>query len=99
VKSGRYDTRDDFTVVIQPFLRNTVLPYTEVGSFVNFVYLQRNTCNIQPKSTIKLINRRYFIHNLNRIFRHKGSSGGIFRLESQTIKACASCTGGREFEF
>jgi len=30
-KSGRYDTRDDFTVVNQPFFRNTVLPYTENG--------------------------------------------------------------------
>nr|XP_002121478.1 phospholipase B1, membrane-associated-like [Ciona intestinalis] len=31
IASGRYDTRDDFTVVLQPFFRNTVLPYTEDG--------------------------------------------------------------------
>jgi len=31
IGSGRYDTRDDFTVVNQPFFRNTDLPYTEEG--------------------------------------------------------------------
>lgn len=31
IDSGRYDTRDDFTVVIQPFLRDSVLPYTDDG--------------------------------------------------------------------
>ncbi|XP_076815182.1 phospholipase B1, membrane-associated-like [Clavelina lepadiformis] len=31
ILSGAYDTRDDFTVVLQPFLRDTVLPYTEDG--------------------------------------------------------------------
>ncbi|XP_039266353.2 phospholipase B1, membrane-associated-like [Styela clava] len=31
INSGIYDTRDDFTVVIQPFLRDTVLPYTDDG--------------------------------------------------------------------
>ncbi|KAK6997577.1 phospholipase B1 membrane-associated-like isoform X1 [Biomphalaria glabrata] len=29
--SGRYDTRDDFTVVLQPFYRETFLPRTESG--------------------------------------------------------------------
>lgn len=31
IASGRYDTRDDFTVVLQPFFRDTELPYTEDG--------------------------------------------------------------------
>ena len=31
IYSGKYDTRDDFTVVLQPFFRNTELPRTEVG--------------------------------------------------------------------
>jgi phospholipase B1 len=31
VNSGRYDTRDDFTVVIQPFLAHTQLPRTSDG--------------------------------------------------------------------
>ncbi|XP_061846104.1 phospholipase B1, membrane-associated [Colius striatus] len=31
VESGRYDTRDDFTVVMQPFLRNVSMPKTEEG--------------------------------------------------------------------
>jgi len=26
VRSGKYDTRDDFTVVVQPFFRDTVPP-------------------------------------------------------------------------
>lgn len=32
VESGRYDTRDDFSVVLQPFLLNTRLPILEVRS-------------------------------------------------------------------
>ncbi|NXG52687.1 PLB1 Phospholipase, partial [Psilopogon haemacephalus] len=32
VESGRYDTTDDFTVVVQPFLMNTNIPRTEEGS-------------------------------------------------------------------
>jgi len=31
VENGSYDTRDDFTVVIQPFFEDTVLPLTEVS--------------------------------------------------------------------
>ncbi|XP_008494803.2 phospholipase B1, membrane-associated [Calypte anna] len=31
VESGRYDTRDDFTVVIQPFLMNVKMPKTQEG--------------------------------------------------------------------
>ncbi|KAI2654363.1 Phospholipase B1, membrane-associated [Labeo rohita] len=31
VDSGRYDTRDDFTVVLQPFFRNVFLPVLEDG--------------------------------------------------------------------
>lgn len=33
VESGRYDTRPDFTVVIQPFLRNVVLPRLPVSNY------------------------------------------------------------------
>ena len=35
--SGRYDTRDDFTVVLQPFYRNTYLPRTAHGD-VDYSY-------------------------------------------------------------
>ncbi|XP_078485369.1 phospholipase B1, membrane-associated-like [Ciona intestinalis] len=31
IATGKYDTKDDFTVVIQPFIKDTVLPYTENG--------------------------------------------------------------------
>ncbi|XP_063184728.1 phospholipase B1, membrane-associated [Chroicocephalus ridibundus] len=31
VESGRYDTRDDFTVVMQPFLTNVKMPKTQEG--------------------------------------------------------------------
>ncbi|XP_012862289.2 phospholipase B1, membrane-associated-like [Echinops telfairi] len=31
VESGRYDTRDDFTVVVQPFLENVAMPKTAEG--------------------------------------------------------------------
>lgn len=30
VESGRYDTREDFSVVLQPFFHNTRLPVLEV---------------------------------------------------------------------
>ena len=30
IESGRYDTRDDFTVVLQPFLENVAVPRTPV---------------------------------------------------------------------
>ncbi|XP_078698909.1 phospholipase B1, membrane-associated-like [Branchiostoma floridae x Branchiostoma belcheri] len=33
VASGRYDDRDDFTVVVQPFLQETKLPRTETGEY------------------------------------------------------------------
>ncbi|XP_039425917.1 phospholipase B1, membrane-associated isoform X2 [Corvus cornix cornix] len=32
VESGRYDTKDDFTVVIQPFMTNMEMPKTQEGS-------------------------------------------------------------------
>ncbi len=32
VESGRYDTHDNFTVVLQPFFRNVFLPMLEVHS-------------------------------------------------------------------
>jgi phospholipase B1 len=31
INSGRYDTKDDFTVVIQPFMADTPLPRTPSG--------------------------------------------------------------------
>ncbi|KAK0137020.1 Phospholipase B1, membrane-associated [Merluccius polli] len=31
VYGGRYDARDDFTIVLQPFFRNTILPLTAEG--------------------------------------------------------------------
>lgn len=30
IESGRYDTREDFTVVVQPFFENVYLPKTPV---------------------------------------------------------------------
>lgn len=32
VESGRYDTREDFSVVLQPFFRDVRLPFLAVGS-------------------------------------------------------------------
>ncbi|XP_041907671.1 phospholipase B1, membrane-associated isoform X1 [Corvus kubaryi] len=32
VESGRYDTKDDFTVVVQPFMTNMEMPKTQEGS-------------------------------------------------------------------
>uniref|UniRef100_A0A4W5MWQ8 Si:ch211-214p16.3 n=1 Tax=Hucho hucho TaxID=62062 RepID=A0A4W5MWQ8_9TELE len=31
VESGRYDTHNNFTVVLQPFLRDIIIPVTEDG--------------------------------------------------------------------
>lgn len=30
MESGRYDTKDDFTVVMQPFMTNIEMPKTQV---------------------------------------------------------------------
>lgn len=31
INSGQYDDKDDFTVVLQPFLQETAVPMTEVN--------------------------------------------------------------------
>lgn len=44
VESGRYDTHDDFTVVLQPFFRNVFLPVLEVHCNLTFT-TQANLLN------------------------------------------------------
>lgn len=44
VESGRYDTREDFSVVLQPFLLNTRLPVLEVCSPTPKLGLRRKNC-------------------------------------------------------
>ena len=44
VESGRYDTREDFSVVLQPFLLNTKLPVLEVYSPTHNLELWRKNC-------------------------------------------------------
>lgn len=44
VESGRYDTREDFTVVLQPFLLNIRLPVLEVYSPTPNLELWRKNC-------------------------------------------------------
>ena len=50
INSGRYDTKDDFTMVIQPFFKNIVLPYTKVFSFltniVKMLFSATPTCDL-----------------------------------------------------
>ena len=47
VESGRYDTRTDFTVVIQPFFREVVLPRTSVSE----IAVHHIASSIQTKLT------------------------------------------------
>ena len=37
IDSGRYDTRDDFTIVIQPFMALTKIPYKK-KNIIDFTY-------------------------------------------------------------
>jgi len=46
--SGRYDTRDDFTVVLQPFYRNTQLPRTAHGG-VDYSYFASDCFHYSEK--------------------------------------------------
>ncbi|BFZ11512.1 hypothetical protein BsWGS_14551 [Bradybaena similaris] len=48
VASGRYDTRDDFTVVLQPFYRNAKLPSTPSGK-VDFSYFASDCFHYSEK--------------------------------------------------
>ncbi len=46
--SGRYDDRDDFTVVIQPFMAKTQLPYQNNGT-IDFSYLSPDCFHFSGK--------------------------------------------------
>jgi phospholipase B1 len=48
VESGRYDTRDDFTVVVQPFLENFVPPRKPNGK-IDFSYLAPDCFHFSTK--------------------------------------------------
>lgn len=54
VESGRYDTREDFSVVLQPFFHNIRLPFLEVCSLPPAVGLlegrgnSEQTCHMLP---------------------------------------------------
>ncbi|CAG5125132.1 unnamed protein product, partial [Candidula unifasciata] len=48
VASGRYDTRDDFTVVLQPFYRNSTLPTTSDGQ-VDLTYFASDCFHYSKK--------------------------------------------------
>ena len=51
IRSGRYDKRDDFTVVIQPFLAETPLPMTEEEE-IDFSYFAPDCFHFSGKFTV-----------------------------------------------
>lgn len=59
VESGRYDTREDFSVVLQPFFHNVQLPILPVCSLPSLVTLEgrrnsRQRCQVLPGSVNKM---------------------------------------------
>jgi phospholipase B1 len=54
VDSGRYDGRDDFTVVIQPFLAKTQIPFKD-NHKVDFSYFAPDCFHFSGKSIYSLI--------------------------------------------
>lgn len=48
VNSGRYDTRDDFTVVVQPFMANTPIPLDESGE-IDYSYFAPDCFHFSAK--------------------------------------------------
>lgn len=65
VESGRYDSRSDFTVVIQPFFREVILPRQSVS---NKDYIQSSIqyiwSNIEPTVAAGLV-KLDFLHHSN----------------------------------
>lgn len=48
VESGRYDTREDFSVVLQPFFHDTRLPILEVCSLLEGRGHSGQKCHMLP---------------------------------------------------
>ena len=73
IMSGRYDDKDDFTVVLQPFFHNTPAPFTEVGipfsnhtqmknSVDTIVVIQSYQSIIILYTSTSILNRNWLIH-------------------------------------
>ncbi len=45
IESGKYDTTDDFTVVLQPFFTETNIPLTEVRHCMQLMQHAMHECN------------------------------------------------------
>ena len=60
VDSGRYDTREDFTVVLQPFFEDFVPPRLE-NLDIDFSYLAPDCFHFSPKGT----GEKFYFLNFN----------------------------------
>lgn len=79
IKSHKYDTREDFTVVLQPFLRDISLPVLQVCSRFSFTYFillffyssvqeQLSQGRIQNNKTSNNSNNNLFILYKSRLY-------------------------------
>ncbi|XP_065487748.1 phospholipase B1, membrane-associated [Caloenas nicobarica] len=84
VESGRYDTKDDFTVVVQPFLVNVSMPKTQEG-FPDSSYFAPDCFHFSQKSHSHLASALW-----NNMLEPLGKKTTHEQLEVKVVLKCPS---------
>ena len=77
VDSGRYDGRDDFTVVVQPFLAKTKIPLKD-NHKIDFSYFAPDCFHF---SGTNMLDERTYLRMITLPFRQRSLTSGAFPLE------------------